>query len=171
MLRDEGLAPRLVAADSIAGVGVIKELMDTDLRERFLVADALTPVQYRVYPDTPLLEVLDLIVRRRLRAVPVVGERYEVLGVITAGDSLKHLISRRRSTESEAEPEGASMRARDVMTRSVLCVSEDQALTEAASMMVNRDVDQLPVVRAGELVGFLTRESVLRILFTGQKDS
>ena len=43
-------------------LGDTKELMDTDPPERFLVADALTPVQYRVYPDTPLLEVLDLSV-------------------------------------------------------------------------------------------------------------
>ncbi len=50
------------------------------------------------------------------------------------------------------------------MTRSVLCVSEDQALTEAANMMVNRDVEQLPVVREGELVGFVTRDSILRAL-------
>ena len=50
------------------------------------------------------------------------------------------------------------------MTRSVLCVSEDQALSEAANMMVNRDVEQLPVVREGELVGFVTRESILRAL-------
>jgi CBS domain-containing protein len=154
-------------------LGDTKELMDTDPPERFLVADALTPVQYRVYPDTPLLEVLDLIVRQRLRVVPVVGEHYEVLGLITAGDALKHLPSRQHSTESEVEPEGhgAPVRARDVMTRSILCVSEEQALTEAANIMVNRDVDQLPVVRTGELVGFLTRKSVLRILFTGQKDS
>ena len=162
----------MVASDSIAGVGVIKELMDPDLREQLLVADALTPVQYRVYPDTPLLEVLDLIVRRGLKVVPVVGERYEVLGVITGGDSLKHLLSRQHATEGETEPEedDASVLARDVMTRSVLCVSEDQALIEAAIKMVNRDVDQLPVVRAGELVGFLTRESVLRVLFTGQEE-
>ena len=146
--------------------------MDPDLREKLSVADALTPVQYRVYPDTPLLEVLDLIVRRGLRVVPVVGEHYEILGVITAGDSLKHLLSRPHSTEGEAgsEEDGASIRACDVMTRSLLCVSEDQALTEAANKMVNRDVDQLPVVRAGELVGLLTRESALRMLFKGQKE-
>ena len=54
--------------------------------------------------------------------------------------------------------------ARDFMTRTVLCVSEGQALVEAANMMVNRDVEQLPVVREGELVGFVTRDSILRAL-------
>ncbi len=143
---------------------------------RLLVSDALTPVSYRIYPDTPLLEVVDLIVRRGLRAVPVVGDRYEVLGVITVGDALEQLLSvipRGRSLETEAEPgkPGASLRARDVMTRSVLCVSDDEPLIEAANMMVNRNVDELPVVRAGELVGFLTREAILRILFTGPPES
>jgi CBS domain-containing protein len=31
--------------------------------------------------------------------------------------------------------------------------------------MVNRDVDQLPVVREGELIGFLTRDAILKVLF------
>jgi CBS domain-containing protein len=43
-------------------------------------------------------------------------------------------------------------------------VSEDQTLVDAANMMVNRDVEQLPVVRDGELVGFVTRKSILRAL-------
>jgi CBS domain-containing protein len=34
-------------------------------------------------------------------------------------------------------------------------------------MMVNRDVEQLPVVRDSELIGFLTREATLRALHTG----
>jgi CBS domain-containing protein len=51
------------------------------------------------------------------------------------------------------------------MTRAVLCVSEDQELREVAQLMVNRDVEQLPVVRDGQLVGFITRDSVLAALF------
>ena len=39
------------------------------------VSEALVPSQYRVYPDTPLTEVVDLMVRRSLHAVPVVGRR------------------------------------------------------------------------------------------------
>ena len=51
------------------------------------------------------------------------------------------------------------------MTRTVMCVSEEQSLIEAASIMVNRDVEQLPVIREGQMVGFLTRVQVLRWLF------
>jgi CBS domain-containing protein len=151
-----------------------KELMETRLRERLLVEDALTPLQYRIYPDTPLDEIVDLMVRRRLHAVPVVGENLEVLGIISVGDALKHLLPRRRSKDADAgedEPDRTDtdrrISARDVMTRTVMCVSEDQSLLDAANLMVNRDVEQLPVVREGELIGFLTRDTILRKLFGG----
>jgi CBS domain-containing protein len=53
---------------------------------------------------------------------------------------------------------------RDVMTRQVLCVSPEQPLAEVASMMINKDVDRVPVVREGNLVGFLTRGDIVRKL-------
>ena len=59
--------------------------MDSDLEAPLLVESALEPVRYRVYPATPLSEVVDLIVRREVRALPVVGENFEVLGIITSG--------------------------------------------------------------------------------------
>ncbi len=59
------------------------------------------------------------------------------------------------------------MTARDVMTRTVLCVSEGQPLIEAAHMMVHKGVEQLPVVREGELIGIVTRAKVLRALHLG----
>jgi CBS domain-containing protein len=140
--------------------------MDTEVHPRLLVEDALVPIRYRVYPDTPLGEVVDLMVRRGLHAIPVVGERYEVLGILTSGDALGHLLRTTGRGEDDAKERARAEErtARDFMTRSVLCVSEDQALTEAANMMVNRDVEQLPVVREGELVGFVTRDSILRAL-------
>ncbi len=135
------------------------------MNSRLLVQDALVPVRYRVYPDTPLDEVVDLMVRRGVHAVPVVGERYEVLGLLTSGDALEHLLREGRRGEGEKErPAIRQPTARDFMTRTVLCVSEDQALVEAANMVVNRNVEQIPVVREGELVGFVTRDSILRAL-------
>jgi CBS domain-containing protein len=77
----------------------------------------------------------------------------------------------RGSAEDEDTPEGERLTARDVMTRTVLCVSEGQPLIEAAHMMVNKKVEQLPVVRDGELVGMITRSKVLRALHLGTLDT
>jgi CBS domain-containing protein len=134
------------------------------------VEDAAVPVQYRVYPETPLAEVIDLMVRRDVRALPVVGERYEVLGIITSGDALGRVL--KESPADDSVDGGAQpLLVRDVMTRAVLCVSESQPLTEAGRMMVNRKVEQLPVVRDGELVGLITRDAVLRALHGGGPDN
>ena len=127
-----------------------------------LVEDALEAVDHRVRPDTPLSEVVDLMVRLAIGAVPVVGDRSEVLGMVTSGDALGQLMH-------EPGPEGDSpsedeLTARDVMTRAVMCVSEGQPLIEAAHMMVHRDVDQIPVARDGRLIGVVTRAKVLRAL-------
>lgn len=166
ILRDEERTHRLLSSADTVQVRSFRELMETEIHERLLVEDALTPVSYRVYPRTPLDEVLDLMVRREIHAVPVVGEKYEVLGIISAGDILKHLLPRKRTGDQET-PRAAEkpLQARDVMTRAVLCVSAEQSLIEAANMMMNKDVEQLPAVREGEFIGFLTRESVIRVLF------
>ncbi|MGD2068541.1 MAG: CBS domain-containing protein [Gemmatimonadota bacterium] len=169
VLREEGTTARLLRAASPVEIRGLDELMATELRESLLVEDALTPLTYRIYPDTPLSEVVDLMVRRQLHAVPVVGENLEVLGIISAGDALEQLLPSQRGREPDGTEEGpgglGTMAARDVMTRTVMCVAEDQSLYEAANLMVNRDVEQLPVVREGELIGFLTRQAILRRLF------
>lgn len=162
-----GTVEALLAASNPEAVMAAGGLAELEVDEELRVDAALTPVSYRVYPDTPLDEVLDLIVRRQLHAVPVVGEGYEVMGIITAGDALRDLLPRSGGKDGAKTSKAATgpRTARDIMTRTVMCVSEDQALRDAATLMVNRDVEQLPVVREGELVGLLTREAVLRVLF------
>lgn len=129
-----------------------------------LVEDLIEPVSHRISPDTKLADVIDLIVRRRVGAVPVVGDRSEVLGIITSGDALDQVL---RGSATEERVSGDQLTARDVMTRTVLCVSEGQPIIEAAHMMVHKKVEQLPVVRDGELVGMVTRSKVLRALHLG----
>ncbi|MBI4499182.1 MAG: CBS domain-containing protein [Chloroflexi bacterium] len=56
-------------------------------------------------------------------------------------------------------------KARDIMTRTVVTIREDQTLAEAARLMLNRKVSCLPVLdRAGDLVGILTHTD-----FTAQR--
>jgi CBS domain-containing protein len=133
------------------------------LSEGLRVDDALEPVIYKVRLETTLGEILDIMVSNRVGAVPVVGERSEVLGIVTAGDVLDQLL--RDSPTEDSPPPEDRLTARDFMTRTVLCVAEGQPLKDAARMMVNKKIEQLPVVREGELVGIVTRSKVLRALY------
>ena len=128
------------------------------------VEDALEAVIRSVGPDMPLARVVDLMIQERVGAVTVVGEGSEILGIITSGDALNQML-RGSLTKDGGVGGEEGFTARDVMTRSVLCVSEGQPLIEAAHMMVNKKVEQLPVVREGALVGIVTRGRVLRELY------
>ena len=139
--------------------------MDEGLVASLLVQDATEAAQHRVHPETPLSEVLDLMVRGDVGAVPVVGESMEVLGIITSGDALDQIL--RDSPAEGPETRSDPVTARDVMTRTVLCVSQSEPLLEAAQTMVKRNVEQLPVVREGQLIGLVTRDAILRALHLG----
>ncbi len=134
-----------------------KDCQDIDLEMEVTVGHVLLPLVYRVYPDAPMYEVQDLMLRRGLATIPVVGKDHEMLGVIAVSDVLSHILP-----GSEGVVERRSLVARDIMKRAVLCVSESESLVEASRSMIARQVSRLPVVREGRLAGFLDRGTVLR---------
>lgn len=139
----------------IASKAFSESHIDTDVR----VEHVFEPLTYRIYPDTPVGEIQHLMLRRGLEAIPVVGEGHELLGVISVVDVLCHILP----TREGGPPSGRrGLVARDLMTRSVLCVSENESLAAASRSLISRGVSSLPVVADGRLVGFLSRETVMQ---------
>jgi CBS domain-containing protein len=171
-LRTDATVDRLAQAGSPAEVLEIAEIRDLVVQPRLTVRDIMTQRVFRVYPDTPARELLELMSRNDLKAVPVVGEKREVLGMVSDRDLLRHLMPNvlragagERSEPQPGERANLDVPVREIMSRSVMCISEDQALAEVVSTMINKDVERLPVVNEGKLTGFLTRGDVLRKLF------
>lgn len=167
-LREGGVAERLRAARSARDVLAIEELGNVPIPMALMVKDAMTKESFRIFPDTPLSEIAELMIRHRLHTVPVVGEKHEVLGMVTSREILRHVVPRGAAAEAEAAPADAgalTLSARKLMTRSVLCVSEEQSLLDVANLMLSKKVDEFPVVREGVLTGFITRGDLLRGLF------
>ena len=103
--------------------------------------------------------------RSGVAGLPVVDEGGRVVGMLSQRELLQHLLTNYLQRGAHAPPPGAAMRTvKDVMTRQVLCVSPEQPLAEVAAMMSNKDVDRVPVVREGRLLGFLTRGDIVRKL-------
>jgi CBS domain-containing protein len=165
LLRREGVIDALLHARSAEDVLAIPEVRDTRVSQRLTVRDLMTHVD-SVEPDMPVSDAVNLMIRKRLRALPVLNEKREVLGIVSEWDVMRGLLP--QIPRGGARDDGGAaqqLKVRDIMTRSVLCVSEDLAVEEAANMMINKDVEQFPVVSEGKLTGFLSRSDIIRKLF------
>ncbi len=146
-----------------------------------LVRDVMTRHVVSVAPQTPLAEVVDLLLRHRhaFKAVPVIDAQRQVVGILTDSDlvtrggaqqslSLAELIDRQLLAAQLAQMRQAGKTAAQVMTAPVVTVSEEAALAHAVSLMTSRQLKRLPVVdRHNRLVGMLSRLDVLRTVVTG----
>jgi CBS domain-containing protein len=165
VLRRDDVVDRMVASRSAEELLAIPEIRAIVIEPRLRVRDVMTARVFRTGPDAPVKEVLELIAEHRLRAIPVVGDDGSVLGMVTDRDLLRHFLPGVQRPSEASAAAWEQTRVRDVMSRSVICVSEDQALAEVTSMLVSKDIERLPVVHEGQLTGFLTRGDILRKVF------
>jgi CBS domain-containing protein/mannitol/fructose-specific phosphotransferase system IIA component (Ntr-type) len=158
----------LTEAQSPGDVLTMPEVGGLKIRPQLSVHDLMTHNATTVAPEMRARDAVDVMVRKRLRALPVVGEKGEVLGIITEWDVMRGLLPHIPSvTEnaSEEDSDGEPLTVREVMTRSVLCVSEEMGLEEAVNLMINKKVEQCPVVKESVFTGMLTRTDIIRKLF------
>lgn len=118
--------------------------------------------------DTPMAEVLELMLRFHLNDIVVVNDQNELLGLVTYSDlSRKLLPTQRELIENEQyliNPELIEERFRDIvavpvremMTADLETVSPDSHAITAGALMHARRVKQLPVVSGKTLVGIIS---------------
>ena len=61
-------------------------------------------------------------------------------------------------------------RVGDVMTKRAVSVKPTDSIETVAATMIEHDVNRLPVVDAGRVVGIVTRADLARVLATGRRD-
>jgi CBS domain-containing protein len=167
----------LLAARTPEQVVALHALSDVDLPSQLTVRDVMTPHAITAGPDRTLGDVARLMVEQDIRALPIVDEGGSLIGMVTHRELLRYLmpefVQRSKSGEFRAPTRSQLQRAsadprltpvREAMARSVLCLAEDQTLSDVASLMSSKDLDRFPVVREGVVVGFLTRADVIRRL-------
>jgi CBS domain-containing protein len=154
----------LTAPDGATLAG-LPAFRDSELPEQLLVRDIMTERPRSTTAEVVAKDAAREMVRWRLGALPVVDAEMRVIGILSERDLLRHLLTNYLGdTGSMKTPIPSGRIVRDVMNRQVLCVSAEQPLAEVAALMANKDVDRVPVVRDGKLVGFLTRGDIVRKL-------
>lgn len=155
----------VLAQPDARGLLELTAFVEAQVPEQLLVRDIMTVRPVSVTAEMPLRDAAVLIARRGLTALPVLDPDGRLIGLLSDRELMRHLLTSylQGGTPGKAA-EGPAKQVRDVMTRQVLCVSPEQPLADVASLMANKDVDRVPVVREGQLVGFLTRGDIVRKL-------
>jgi len=135
------------------------------------VGDVMTHEVVRVGAETPYRAIVDLLVARRIGAVPVVDVANRVVGVVSETDLLHRIEflgdehERRvfeRPSKQEARAKSHAASAHDLMTSPAVTVGPETPVAVAAKVMASAGVKQLPVVDAnGRLVGIVARSDLL----------
>jgi CBS domain-containing protein len=166
LLSREETVRRMLAAESAEEILSIPELAEYEVPDQLTVRELMTERPRVTTPDAPLVEAALQLVRSGVGALPVVDEERRVVGMLGERELLRQLVRTLggRDVRNGVAPDRGVSTVRDVMTRQVMCVSPEQPVSEVAALMINKDVDRVPVARSGELVGFLTRGDIVRKL-------
>jgi predicted transcriptional regulator len=112
----------------------------------------MTTAVITVREDVLLREVTGILAAQRVSGLPVVDRDGNLVGVISEAD----IIQTERGEPSEART------AAEAMSAPALTIEPWRPLTEAARVMLREQVNRLPVVSDGELVGIVTRADLVR---------
>jgi CBS domain-containing protein len=137
-----------------------------------LVKDLMTIPARAVGPDAGFKEIVEIMDRHGISALPVLDNQRHVLGVVSEADLLlkeeraelqeAHLFesSSRRTARAKAKAGLAG----ELMTSPAVTAAESMPLREAARLLHEKGIKRLPVVDAeGRLVGIISRGDLLKI--------
>jgi CBS-domain-containing membrane protein len=128
-----------------------------------------------VSPDTPVRQVVELLLGKLFKAVPVVDARQQVVGIITDGDLLRKAgmpirmaIGERmdmKDWRAVLDKLSNEKTAEQIMTAPAITAQETETLGIVTHRLLERGLRRLPVVNdAGQIVGMISRVDVLRAM-------
>lgn len=139
--------------------------------------DIMTQEVISIAPHATVEEAAALMIKERISGLPVINGERELVGIVTEGDLLRRaeagtqpgrphwlqvLFSRNRLAEEYVRSH--SRRIADLMTTDVATAPEDADLRDVVEIMQRRQINRVPIVREGRVVGIVTRANLLYAL-------
>lgn len=137
------------------------------------VHDVMTANVATIGPDALLKEAATELIQRRISGMPVVDSEGHVLGIVSETDILPKEAGERGGGgflqwlvdpgDPWVSARFDAVHVRDAMSSPAVTIAPDRPLAEAATLMLDMDVNRLPVVDAhGALAGLVSRGDLVR---------
>ena len=144
------------------------------------VKDIMTSSPVTVTPETPLQDAIKILVEQEVGGLPVLDPEGELVGILTQTDlmwretgletppyimlldSVIYLQNPLRHQEEVHKVLGQTVG--EVMSKQVVTINAEQSIKEAAILMHDKKVKQLPVIEESKLVGIVTQSDILKTM-------
>jgi CBS domain-containing protein len=110
------------------------------------VSDVMTTGVISVPETNSIEDTARVLARHGISGVPVVNSSSALVGLVTEYD----LLSKQGQVVA------------DIMSRSVISVTEDTDVEEVVHLLTNRRIRRVPVLRGNRLVGIISRSDLVK---------
>ena len=130
--------------------------------------------------DATIEEIAHILIEKDISGVPVIDSNNKVIGMVTQKDLLYKdvephfppmvellgglIFLKGVKHYNEELRKLVATKAEDIMTKKIVSVEEDAEVERVAELMVEKDVNRIPVVREGKLVGIIGRSDIVKYI-------
>ncbi|MBF0330526.1 MAG: CBS domain-containing protein [Candidatus Omnitrophica bacterium] len=121
----------------------------------FPITDMMTRNVITVEPTTPVLDLISILVEKRITGIPVVDKNNDLVGIVSEYDVLHLLL----------DGDAATKTAADVMTKNVISFEDTSTAIEVCEFFINNSSKRrVPIVHEGKLVGLVSRADIVKLI-------
>ncbi len=147
--------------------------------------DIMTKEVVTVKPEMTIEELARLFTKHDISGAPVVDEAGGLIGIVTENDLIKmeqrlHIptiitifdaviyLGSSKKFEDDLKRMAAT-KVSDIYKRDVITITENTTIEEVATIMCEKDIHHLPVVKKGKLMGIVGKKDVVRAISMGER--
>ncbi len=109
-------------------------------------------------PESSIQDAIELLLLQRISGMPVTDPEGQLIGIVTEFALLAIAYDERIRNDTVAQH----------MTTDLFTVDADDPINKVADLCITHRVRRVPVVRAGRLVGLISRRDVLKAMYESQ---
>jgi CBS domain-containing protein len=129
-----------------------------------------------VLPSCKLVDLMGILSRHKITGLPVVNNNQEITGFITLHDIIRatlpnyleiinsDFILSEFIQLSKSLKEYSQHPIEEFMRKNIITIDEDDNEVLAADLLIKNEIQMLPVLRDGKLVGIVTLTDICRVL-------
>jgi acetoin utilization protein AcuB len=131
-----------------------------------LVQGWMTTTVSTVEPETSMMKASIIMKEKKIRCLPVVNEKGELVGIVSDRD-LRDAAPSKATTLDVYELNYllSSMKIKDIMTKDLVVARPEETVEFAAILMLENRISSLPVINDKDmLVGIITQTDIFKVL-------